>query len=84
MSEVGVKNDAASAEMRKVTGRLGCETPHWLRHTMRTRLRNANVPDPRINEIGGWARQSISEGYGVQTALELMQEDLEKSLAVRV
>lgn len=84
MSEVGVKNDAASAAMRKVTGRLGCETPHWLRHTMRTRLRNANVPDPRINEIGGWARQSISEGYGVQTALELMQEDLEKSLAVRV
>lgn len=84
MSASGVKNDNASAAMRKVTARLGCKTPYWLRHTMRTRLRNSNVPEPRVNEIGGWARQSVSQGYGVQTALQLMKEDLERSINAKV
>lgn len=81
MSDVGVKNESASAAMRKVTQALDCHTPHWLRHTMRTRLRNVNAAEPIVNEIGGWARVSVSQSYGTQTALKVMQEVLEKSLS---
>ncbi len=81
MSTGGVKNDAASAAVNKVLKRLECETAHWLRHTMRTRLRNADVPEPRAKEIQGWSRESIAEQYGEQTALRNLQADLLKTLS---
>lgn len=84
MSDNGYKGDAASAALRVATRKLKCLTPHSLRHTMRTRLRNANVPEPLANEIGGWARISVSQYYGKQTALELMKEVLERSLTVEL
>jgi integrase len=80
MSKNGVKNDAASSALRKVMSGLDCETPHWMRHTMRTRLRNADVPEPRAKEIQGWSRESIADQYGEQTALRNLKADLEKTL----
>ena len=80
MSGEGVKNNAASAAMRKVMGRLGCETPHWIRHTLRTMLKNVDVPEPRIKELHGWSRESIADQYGEQTALRNLQEDISKLL----
>lgn len=80
MSDKGVKNDNASAALRVTTHSIDCQTPHWLRHTMRTRLKNVNAPEYLINETGGWARVSVGQTYGDQTALSLMQDVLERSL----
>lgn len=74
------RNDAASATLSKVMKRLECYTPHHLRHTMRTRLRNADVAEPRAKEIQGWSRSSIADHYGEQTALANLQADLLKTL----
>lgn len=80
MSDRGLKNESASAALAKVMKSLNCHTPHWLRHTMRTRLKNVNAQEHLINEIGGWARVSVGQTYGDQTALSLMREVLERSL----
>ena len=80
MSATGVKNDGASSAVNKVLKRLDCETAHWLRHTMRTRLRNADVPEPRTKEIQGWGRESVADQYGEQTALRNLENDLIKTL----
>jgi len=80
MSDEGFRNDNASAALRKVMGRLDCQTPHWLRHTMRTRLRDADVPEPRAKEIQGWSRDSVADQYGKQTALKNLRADLLKTL----
>ncbi len=80
MSESGVKNDAASAAVNKVMKRLDCEIAHWMRHTMRTRLRNADVPEPRAKEIQGWSRESVADQYGEQTALRNLKKDLLKTI----
>jgi len=80
MTDTEVKNGNASAAVGKVTKRLGCETAHSMRHTMKSRLRNADVPEPRANEIQGWSRESVADKYGEQTALRNLQADLLKTL----
>ena len=75
-----VKNDTASATLAKALKRLDCYTCHHMRHTMRTRLRNADVPAIRAEEIQGWSRVSIADQYGEQTALKNLQSDLLKTL----
>lgn len=80
MTGDALKRDAASQTLNKQLRKLGCPTVHCLRHTMRTRLRNANVPVPRVNEIQGWHGESMADYYGEQTALQHMREDLLKTL----
>ncbi|MBY4676495.1 tyrosine-type recombinase/integrase [Marinobacterium arenosum] len=80
MTQTKVKNDAASAAVNKVLKRLDCQTAHCMRHTMRTRLRNADVPEPRAKEIQGWSRESVADQYGEQTALRNLRADLLKTL----
>lgn len=75
-----VKNDTASQTLAKALKKLDCYTCHHMRHTMRTRLRNADVPAIRAEEIGGWSRVSIADQYGEQTALKNLQSDLLKTL----
>ena len=79
-SSAKVKNDAASQAVNKTLKKLDCLTAHSLRHTMSYRLKSANVPEPRIAEILGWSRQSMSAYYGGQSALEAMREDMLKTL----
>lgn len=76
-----VKNDAASATVNKALSKLDCGTAHQMRHTMKTRLANADVPLDRIDEIQGWrSRDTMAHHYGEQTALKNMKADLLKSL----
>ena len=44
---------------------------HSFRHSMRDRLRNVECPSEIIDQIGGWARESIGESYGDGHSLEL-------------
>lgn len=79
-SSAKVKNDAASQTVNKALKKLDCLTVHSLRHTMSYRLKSANVAEPRIDEILGWSRKSMSAYYGGQSALEAMREDMLKTL----
>ena len=37
---------------------------HSFRHSMRDRLRAVNCPSEMIDQIGGWSKRSVGEGYG--------------------
>ena len=37
---------------------------HSFRHSMRDRLRAVNCPADMIDQIGGWRKRSVGEGYG--------------------
>ena len=80
MKKEKVANGTASNTLSKALKKLGCPTAQSLRHTMRTRLRNANVPVPIVEEILGWNDSSMAAYYGEQTALENMAVELEKAL----
>jgi len=41
----------------------GCSV-HSFRHSMRDRLRAVNCPAEMIDQIGGWSRENIGQGYG--------------------
>ncbi len=75
-----IENDSASATLNKALKSRDCFTCHHMRHTMRARLRNADVPAIRAEELQGWARASIADQYGDQTALKNLQADLLKTL----
>lgn len=76
-----ISGDAASATVNKWLALKGFScTSHGFRHTMKDRLRNANVPKPLQDEILGHSRSSGGEDYGEGTMLERLQEALERSL----
>ena len=37
---------------------------HSFRHSFRDRLRNSGVQSEIIDQLGGWSRQSVGQGYG--------------------
>ena len=37
---------------------------HSFRHSFRDRLRNAGVQSEMIDQLGGWSKQSVDQGYG--------------------
>jgi integrase len=37
---------------------------HSFHHSMRERLRAVNCPSEMIEQIGGWSKRSVGEGYG--------------------
>ena len=80
MQKDKVANGSASSTLSKSLKSIGCPTAQSLRHTMRTRLRNANVPVPSVEEIQGWNDSSMAAYYGEQTALENMAAELKKTL----
>lgn len=73
-------NSASAALNKWVREHLGiCKTMHGLRHTMKTRLRMASVPEDIQNRIGGWTDgESVSRGYG-SYPLELLREHLART-----
>ncbi|MBY5963776.1 tyrosine-type recombinase/integrase [Marinobacter nauticus] len=76
-----INNESASATVNKALSKLDCRTAHCMRHTMKTRLANADVPLDRIDEIQGWrSRDTMAHHYGERTALKNMEADLLKSL----
>ena len=77
-----LKNDNASAACKKRLKSLfgnDCPTSHSFRHTMNTRLRNADCPKDVRNEILGWARD-ISDFYGSPTDLRKKANYLWKTI----
>ena len=58
--------NSASASLSKwLKGVVGEEfTVHSFRHSLRDRLRAVECPVDIADQIGGWARSGIGEGYG--------------------
>ena len=57
----------------------GCSV-HSFRHSIRDRLRAVNCPTEMIDQIGGWSRETIGQGYGEGYDLIIMKEYLVKVL----
>jgi hypothetical protein len=47
---------------------------------MRDRLRAVNCPPEMIDQLGGWSRETIGQGYGEGYDLIIMNEYLVKVL----
>ena len=43
-----------------------------LRHIFRDRLRNAGVQSEMIDQLGGWLRQTVGQGYGKDSYLLIL------------
>ena len=77
--------NSASAALNKwikVLTKNKDNTIHGFRHSLRDRLRAADVEIELIDEIGGWSRQSVGAKYGNGYTLEKKQEALIKMLAM--
>ena len=53
---------------------------HSFRHSLRDRLRAVNCPSEMIDQIGGWSRDSVGQGYGQGYDLVSVQEAMRKIL----
>ena len=49
----------------------GCSI-HSFRHSMRDRLRAVNCPSDMIDQIGGWSKETVGQGYGLGFGLETL------------
>ena len=57
----------------------GCSI-HSFRHSLRDRLRAVNCPSEMIDQIGGWSRDTVGQGYGQGYDLLNVQEVMQKIL----
>ena len=53
-------------------------TMHSFRHSMRDRLRAVEYPSDVIDQIGGWAKESVRQGYGREFTKNLLNLDVYK------
>ena len=75
-----VQANSASAALNKwLKGYVsnGC-TIHSFRHSMRDRLRAVECPTEMVDQIGGWSRGSVGQGYGSGYPLDAMHRYLSK------
>ena len=75
-----INGNSASAALNKWLKTFvdkGC-TLHSLRHSMRDRLRAVDCPSDIIDQIGGWTREGVGEGYGEGHALGKMYLYMER------
>jgi len=49
----------------------GCSI-HSFRHSMRDRLRSVGCPSDMIDQIGGWSKETVGQGYGLGFGLEAL------------
>ena len=65
-NDKGCKANSASAALNKwLKQTIGDDyVMHSFRHSMRDRLRAVNCPTEMIDQIGGWSKRSVGEGYG--------------------
>ena len=59
----GNSASAALNKWLKLHVPIGCSV-HSFRHSMRDRLRANNCPSEMIDQIGGWSRDTVGQGYG--------------------
>ena len=55
----------------------GCSI-HSFRHSMRDRLRVVNCPSEMIDQIGGWSRDTVGQGYGLGFGLETLSSYMDQ------
>jgi len=80
--EKRVKNDSGSAAAKKrIQSVLGLDAPtsHSFRHTMATRLRDAECPEDMRNEMLGWSSK-VSDRYGSPSDISIKARYLKKTL----
>ena len=64
-SEDGCNGNSCSATLNKWLKRhVSDAVIHSFRHSFRDRLRNAGVQSEMIDQLGGWSRQTVGQGYG--------------------
>ena len=78
------KSNSASAALNKwLKKKLGKDyVIHSLRHSFRDRLRAVQCPPELINELGGWSKASVGEGYGNGYPLKVKAEWMRKITAL--
>jgi len=78
------KSNSASAALNKwLKQKLGKDyVIHSLRHSFRDRLRAIQCPPELINELGGWSKASVGEGYGNGYPLKVKAEWIRKITAL--
>ena len=65
-NDKGCKANSASAALNKwLKQTIGDGyVMQSFRHSMRDRLRAVNCPSEMVDQIGGWSKRSVGEGYG--------------------
>jgi integrase len=79
-SKTKLKSNSASAALNKWIKTIAGKDAviHGFRHSVRDRLREVNAPTDLVDQVGGWALQSIGQGYGDGYKLEQLHEWLSK------
>ena len=74
-SELTNGNSASAALNKWLNSRIpdGCSV-HSFRHSIRDRLRAVNCPLEMVDQIGGWSRETVGQGYGLGYDLEKVQQ----------
>ena len=77
-NDKGCKANSASAALNKwLKQTIGDGyVMHSFRHSMRDRLRAVSCPSEMIDQIGGWSKRSVGEGYGEGFALQALETHL--------
>ncbi len=77
--ETGCKGNSCSATLNKWLKHYVSEAViHSFRHSFRDRLRNAGVQSEIIDQLGGWSKQSVGQGYGDGFDLRHLLGNLER------
>jgi len=76
-SKDGCNGNSCSATLNKWLKRhVSDAVIHSFRHSFRDRLRNAGVQTELIDQLGGWSRQSVGQGYGKGYNLALLYQSM--------
>lgn len=77
-SEDGCNGNSCSATLNKWLKRhVPDAVIHSFRHSFRDRLCNAGVQSEMIDQLGGWSRQSVGQGYGNGYDLSKLHEAIQ-------
>ena len=77
-SEDGCNGNSCSATLNKwLKQHVSDAVIHSFRHSFRDRLRNAGVQSEMIDQLGGWSRQSVGQGYSKGYDLSKLHEALQ-------
>jgi len=76
-SKDGCNGNSCSATLNKwLKQHVSDAVIHSFRHSFRDRLRNAGVQTELIDQLGGWSRQSVGQGYGRGYHLSILFEKI--------
>ena len=76
-SKDGCNGNSCSATLNKwLKQHVPDAVIHSFRHSFRDRLRNAGVQSEMIDQLGGWSRQTVGQGYGRGYQLSLLSKNM--------